>query len=34
MRGEIKLTKCKMKLYGDELAQIVSNDKNKDWKEA
>ena len=26
--------KCKMKPYGDELAQIVSNDKNKGWKEA
>ena len=23
-----------MKPYGDELAQIVSNDKNKGWKEA
>ena len=30
----MKLTKCKMKPYGDELAQIVSNDKNKGWKEA
>lgn len=34
IRGEIKLTKHKMKPYGDELAQIVSNDKNKGWKEA